>query len=52
MAKVFSLNSFIKSLAKMIGDDEVVDKTEKQNPQQQAHQKEIEASIFVLAAAV
>lgn len=36
----------------MIGDDEVVDKTEKLNPQQQAHQKEIEASIFVLAAAV
>lgn len=52
MAKGFSLNSFIKSLAKMIGDDEVVDKTEKLNPQQQAHQKEIEASIFVLAAAV
>ena len=52
MAKAFSLNSFIKSLYRMIGDDEVVDKTEKQNPQQQAHQKEIEASIFVLAAAV
>lgn len=52
MAKGFSLNNIISSLSKMIGDDEIVDKTEKQSPQQQAHQKEIEASIFVLAAEV
>lgn len=34
----------------MIADEEVVEK--KLNPQQRAHQKEIEASILVLAAAV
>lgn len=52
MAKGFSLNNIISAISKIIGDDEAVDKTEKLNPQQHAHQKEIEASIFVLAAEV
>ncbi|HLP53303.1 MAG TPA: DnaJ domain-containing protein [Chitinophagales bacterium] len=49
MAK-FSFNSLLNSVSKLMSEDEVVEK--KLNPQQKAHQQEIENSILVLAADV
>lgn len=50
MSKRFSFNTLIQSVSKLMQEEEVVEK--KLNPQQRAHQSEIEASILVLAAAV
>jgi DnaJ like chaperone protein len=52
MANKFSFNGLIKSISKMMSEEEVVEKKQRLDPQQRAHQKEIEASILVLAAAV
>lgn len=50
MAAKFSFNSLLNSVSKLISEEEVTEK--KQTPQQKSHQKEIENSIIVLAAAV
>jgi DnaJ like chaperone protein len=50
MSKRFSFNSLIQSVSKLIQDEAVVE--DKLTPQQKSHQKEIENSILVLAAAV